>query len=142
MITRELTLMNLVQLIGRIVRDCELRILPKDGKSVCNFTVAVQKDFKGKDGKRGVDFIEVVCWGRSAEFVVDRCGDKGLRIAIVGNLSQTTWQDKESGKNRSKLIVNANKIYPIDWAGNQQQESQEEGYSMDSDNYRDDDVPF
>ena len=138
--------MNSVALIGRIVRDIELKYLP-NGKGMCKFTVAVQENYKNKDGKYGVNFINVVAWGRTAEFIAEHCGDKGLRIAVEGSLKQNTWKDKE-GQSRSDIHVNAAKVEPIDWAGSRQQSGNsqndysEEKYSTDSSDYMDDDVPF
>lgn len=138
--------MNNVVLTGRIVRDVELRYL-QNGKGMCKFTIAVQDDYKGKDGKYGANFINVVAWGRTAEFIAEHCGDKGLRIGVEGSLKQNTWKDKE-GKNRNDISVNANKVEPIDWAGSRQQaessqnDYSEEKYSMDSNDFMDDDAPF
>ena len=139
--------MNKVILIGRLARDCEFRTLPS-GKVMNNFTLAVQEDYKGKDGKYGANFIDVIAWEKAAEFVVNYCGDKGLRVAVEGSLKQNKWQDKTTGKQRSKIVVYASKIEPIDWAGSQQRQQQpmqnkgNEDYSMDSNDFVDDDMPF
>lgn len=138
--------MNNVVLTGRIVRDVELRFM-QNGKGMCKFTLAVQEDYKGKDGKYGVNFINVTAWGRTAEFIAEHCGDKGLRIGVEGSLKQSTWKDKE-GKNRSEIYVNVAKVEPIDWAGSRQQAESssngysEEKYSSDSSNFMDEDSPF
>ena len=135
--------MNRYAATGRIVRDVELRYL-QNGKGVCKFTIAVQDDYKGKDGKYGVNFINVTAWGRTAEFIAEHCGDKGLRILIEGSLKQNIWKDKE-GKNRNEIYVNAGKVEPIDWAGSQvkqQNDYEEERYSSDSSDFADEDSPF
>jgi len=138
--------MNKYAATGRIVRDVELKY-SQGGKALCKFTLAVPDDYKNKDGKYGVNFINMVAWGRTAEFIAEHCGDKGLRILIEGSLKQSTWKDKE-GRNRNDISVNIAKVEPIDWAGSRQQtgtphsDYSEEKYSTDSSNFMDDDAPF
>ena len=83
--------------IGRMVKDPNLR-QTQSGKSVVSFTIAVERDFKNKDGEREADFINIVAWGSSADFVARYFG-KGDMIAVEGRLKIRNWTD-ENGANR------------------------------------------
>ena len=84
--------MNKVELIGRITRDLEVRT--GDSTSILNFNVAVQRDFKDKDGKYGADFINCVAFGKQAEFVSNYF-KKGSQIALVGRIQTGNYTNKE-----------------------------------------------
>ena len=62
--------MNRIILLGRLVKDPEVRVTPSD-KTVCTFTLAVDRPFKNKDGEKEADFINIVVWGKPAEL----CGN-------------------------------------------------------------------
>lgn len=82
--------MNSVQLIGRIVKDPELK---KAGETeVVNFTLAVNRDYKDATGERPTDFINCVAWGHPAKFLNDYVR-KGHRIAVVGELNVRSYVD-------------------------------------------------
>ncbi len=85
--------MNTITLIGRMTATPELRSTPS-GKSVCNFTVAVQRRFKDADGEPVTDYIDCVSWGSTAEFV-SRWFNKGVRIAVQGELQTRLYKDKD-----------------------------------------------
>lgn len=87
--------MNKSIIIGRLTADPELR-KTESGISKCNFTVAVQEDFKNKDGSRDVDFIKCVAWRQNAEFV-NKYFKKGSRIAVSGKI-KTDRYDKNGEK--------------------------------------------
>lgn len=74
--------MNKAIIIGRLTADPELR-KTESGVSKCLFTVAVQEDYKNKDGSRDVDFLQVIAWRQTAEFV-SRYFKKGSGIAVLG----------------------------------------------------------
>ena len=93
-----------VTIAGNLTRDPEHRELANDN-SVCNFTVAVN-GFKKDD----VSFVDVTAWGKTCEFVKNYFS-KGKGICVVGELAQDTWDDKDSGKKRTKLYVNARHVY-------------------------------
>ena len=61
-------MLNQISIMGRLTRDPELKTT-QAGKSVCTITLAVERDFADPNGVREADFIDVVCWGRTAEFV-------------------------------------------------------------------------
>ena len=106
--------MNNVTISGRMVSDCEVRYT-QSGIAVAKFTLAVQEDFKNAHGERETNFIDCTAWKGTAEFISQHSG-KGLRLLVSGRLKQEKWQDN-NGNNRSKISVTAEKVEPIDWAG-------------------------
>ena len=84
--------MNVVCLMGRLTADPELRQTP-NGVSTCRFTVAVDRSFVPQGGERQADFITVVAWRQTAEFV-SRYFAKGRMIAVEGNLRTSSYPDK------------------------------------------------
>ena len=123
---------NRVILIGNLVRDVDLRY-SQNGTAIANFTLAVND---GYGDKKTVDFIRVTAWKKTAENVANYCG-KGSKVAVEGKLKQQNWEDKDGNK-KEKVFVNAQQIMFL----NTRQQQAGEGYSMDSDSYGDDDVPF
>lgn len=95
---------NRIVLMGNITRDLELRSTPS-GKSVLQFSVAVERDAKDANGNKKTDFIDCVSWNGTAEFI-SRNFVKGSAIAIDGKLQIDEWTDKEGGKRKaSKILV-------------------------------------
>ena len=114
-------MLNKIILIGRLTKDPELRYTP-NGTAVCNFTLAVERNFKNQDGEREVDFVDIVVWRKQAENCANYLA-KGRLVAVEGSLRQNRWED-EDGNNRSKLEVNANEVQFLDW-GNDKDKKQE-----------------
>lgn len=108
--------MNVVMISGRLTRDVKLSYTA-GGVALGKFSLAVQEDFKNKQGEREVNFIDCVAWRQSAEFM-DKYTQKGNRVMVAGRLKQDRWEDKE-GKKRNKLSVVVAKVEPIDWAGDE-----------------------
>lgn len=96
---------NKVILIGNFTRDPELR-QTQSGTSICRFSIALNRSYEGKDSNKVNEacFVEVDSFGRSAENIA-KFFTKGSPILIEGRLRQESWTDKESGKQRSKLLV-------------------------------------
>ena len=96
--------MNAVQLLGRFTRDNEFKEL--GGTSVFRNNIAVQRNFKNKDGERESDFINVVAFGKTAELLNQYFG-KGQQVAVEGRI-QTGSYDKEDGTRvyKTDVIVN------------------------------------
>lgn len=101
---------NRTILLGNLTRDPEVRYIPS-GAAVCEISIAVNEKWKDKEGnqKESVAFIDCTAWGRTAE-VIGQYLSKGSSILVEGKLTQDTWQDKESGKTRSKLKVTVEKM--------------------------------
>lgn len=97
--------LNKVMLIGNLTRDPELRHTPS-GKTVSEIGLAINRTWTNDQGQKQEDttFVDVTLWGRQAE-VVQQYVTKGSPIYIEGRLQLDSWDDKETGKKRSKLRV-------------------------------------
>jgi len=104
--------MNVVCLVGRLTADVELRQTP-NGTNVCAFSVAVNRQFANADGIRTSDFINCVAWRQTAEFIA-RYFRKGQNIGLNGTIQTRTYQDKDTGKNRTAFEVVVNNAYFVE----------------------------
>ena len=97
--------LNKVMLIGNLTRDPELRHTPK-GTAVSEISLAINRNWTNDQGQKQEEttFVEVTLWGRQAE-IVQQYVTKGSPIYIEGRLQLDTWDDKDTGKKRSKLRV-------------------------------------
>jgi single-strand DNA-binding protein len=103
--------MNSVKIAGNMARDIEIRYTAS-GMAVGDTAVAVNRRYKGKDGEyqEEVVFIPVTMWGKDAENAAAYL-TKGSTVLIEGRLSMDEWDDKDSGKKRSKLFVTAERVH-------------------------------
>ena len=102
-------MLNHITIMGRLTRDPELRTT-QAGVSVTSFTVAVDRDFGGRDGgERQTDFIDCVAWRSTGEFV-SKYFRKGSMIVVSGRLQSRKWQDRD-GNNRTSWEINADNVY-------------------------------
>lgn len=102
-------MLNHITIMGRLTRDPEMRRTGQ-GTAVTSFTVAVDRDFTGKDsGQKEVDFIDCVAWRNTAEFV-NNYFTKGRMAVVSGRLQIRTWKDKD-GNNRKTAEVIADNVY-------------------------------
>ena len=102
-------MLNRIILMGRLTRDPELRHT-QTGTAVASFSLAVDRDFRNRDsGEKGVDFIDVVAWRNTAEFV-SKYFTKGSMAVVSGRLQIRAWTDKEGNKRRSAEVV-ADNVY-------------------------------
>ena len=99
---------NQVILMGRLTRDPEQRTTPS-GKTVVRFSIAVDR----QTSEDSADFFDVTAWEKLGELVVQYLG-KGRRVLVQGRLRQDSWDDKESGKKRSKVEVVATDVTFLD----------------------------
>ena len=97
--------LNKVMLIGNLTRDPELRYTPK-GTAVADIGMAINRVWNNDAGQKQEEttFVDVTLWGRQAELAEKYLG-KGRGVYIEGRLQLDTWDDKETGKKRSKLKV-------------------------------------
>jgi single-strand DNA-binding protein len=97
--------LNKVFLIGNLTRDPELRTTPK-GTSVCQFGIAVSRQFKDESGatREETTFVDVEAWGKQGE-LVSKYLSKGSLAMVEGRLRFDQWEDKQSGQKRSRLKV-------------------------------------
>jgi single-strand DNA-binding protein len=103
--------LNTVALCGRLGRDVEVKFFG-DGKAVAKFTIAVNGFKRGEDQE--THWIDCEAWGKTAEFMGQRLA-KGCRVNVCGSLKVERWEDKDGNK-RSKVLVTARDVQPIDWA--------------------------
>jgi single-strand DNA-binding protein len=101
-------MLNKIILMGRLTRDPELR-RTNSGTAVASFTIAVDRDFKSQDGEKETDFIDVVVWRSTAEFV-SKYFTKGRMAVISGRLQIRSWTDKDGNKRKSAEVV-ADNVY-------------------------------
>ena len=102
-------MLNRIIIMGRLVRDPELRST-QSGLAVTSFTLAVDRDFKDKQsGEKAVDFIDVVAWRSTAEFVC-KYFSKGRMAVVEGRLQIRDWNDRDGNKRRSAEVV-ADSVY-------------------------------
>lgn len=97
--------LNKVMLIGNLTRDPELRYTPS-GKAVAEISLAINRVWNNEQGQKQEDtiYVDVTLWGRQAE-LAQQYLSKGRSAYIEGRLQMDTWDDKETGKKRSKLKV-------------------------------------
>ena len=102
-------MLNRIIIMGRLVRDPELRTT-QSGIPVTSFTLAVDRDFKSRDsGEKSTDFIDVVAWRQTAEFVC-KYFTKGRMAVAEGRLQIREWKDRD-GNNRRTAEVVADNVY-------------------------------
>ena len=127
---------NKVLLMGNLTRDPELRYT-SGGTAVASFGLAVNRKFKqGEEWKDEVCFVDITVWAKQGENCAEYL-NKGSQAFIEGRLNYQTWEDKQSGQQRSKLEVVANNVQFLTKQGDKKDMGS--GSSSVAD---DDDVPF
>ncbi len=101
-------MLNKIVVMGRLTQDPEMR-RTQSGIAVTSFSVACDRDYKGQDGEKETDFIDVVAWRNTAEFVC-KYFTKGRMAVVDGRLQIRNWTDREGNKRRSAEVV-ANNVY-------------------------------
>ncbi len=112
-------MLNHVVLMGRITADPELRTTPNE-TSCCSFTLAVERNYSAKGEERQTDFIHIVAWRNTAEFIC-KYFEKGQLVALEGSIQTRQYKDKQ-GNNRTAFEVIAQSVY---FAGNKKKENAE-----------------
>ena len=146
--------MNSVVLIGRLVKEPELRFIAGSGTAVTKFTLAVDKglskakkeELKGA-GKPTADFIRVVVWGKSAEVAADYL-DKGSKVAVKGSIETGSYKDKD-GKTVYTTEVRADSYGGIEFLEGRSENERKDEFGMKAKDFKDDfsevddeDIPF
>ncbi len=104
--------LNHIVIMGRLTRDPELR-RTGSGVAVASFTLAVDRDYSGKDNaEKETDFIDCVAWRQTGEFV-SKYFTKGRMACVSGKLQIRSWTDKDGNKRRSAEVI-ADNIYFAD----------------------------
>ena len=99
-------MLNKIIIMGRLTRDPELR-RTASSTAVAGFTLAVDRDFKSPNGEKSTDFIDVVAWRNTAEFVA-KYFTKGRMAVVEGRLQIRDWKDKDGNNRRSAEVVAEN----------------------------------
>ena len=127
-------MLNHIVIMGRLTRDPELR-RTGSGIAVASFTVAVDRDFGGRDGgEKETDFIDCVAWRQTGEFV-SKYFTKGSMIVVSGRLQIRNWTDKEGNKRRSAEVVADNVYFGESKRGNEGASSYNSSYGNSNSGY-------
>lgn len=118
-------MLNHITLMGRMVKNPELRFTPQN-TPVASFTIAVERDYQPGGSERQTDFIDCVAWRKTAEFV-SKHFQKGSMAVVSGRLQIRDWTDREGGKRRSAEVVVDNIYF-----GESRRRESSEGNSYDS----------
>ena len=150
-------MINNAVLVGRVTKDIELK-QTQANKSVTQFVLAVNRQFKNANGEREADFINIVAWGKTAELLA-QYAHKGSQIGVVGRI-QTRNYDNQQGQRVYVTEVVAESMTLLDSKGNnqnqqaqpqtQQSQNQTPNFSRNADPFSggasmtlsDDDLPF
>ena len=131
-------MLNKIIIMGRLTRDPELR-RTGSGTAVTSFSLACDRDFKSQSGEKETDFIEVVAWKNTAEFV-SKYFSKGRMAVVEGRLQIRDWTDK-AGNKRTTAEVVADNVYFADSKRSESNDNQKENFNALSGRVSDDFVP-
>lgn len=95
-------MLNKIIIMGRFTKDPELK-RTSNGNAVTSFTLAVERDFKEPDGSKKVDFIDVVAWRNTAEFIC-KYWSKGKSAVVEGKLQIRNWDDQDGNRHRNAEV--------------------------------------
>lgn len=96
-------------LVGNLCDEPALKFT-NSGSAVCDMRIAVDR-WRGPDKESEVSYYDVVAWQSLAENVAETL-HKGMRVVVVGRMEQQRWEDKDTGDNRSKVVVVADEMGP------------------------------
>ena len=132
-------MLNKVVIMGRFTKDPELR-RTGSGTAVTSFSLACDRDFKSQSGEKETDFIEVVAWKNTAEFV-SKYFSKGRMAVVEGRLQIRDWTDKDGNKRTTAEVV-AENVYFADSKRSESNDNQKENFNALSGRLSDDFVPI
>ena len=118
-------MLNRIILMGRLTRDPELR-RTGSGTAVTSFSLAVDRDFKSQSGEKETDFIDIVAWRSTAEFV-SKYFTKGRMAVVEGRLQLRDWTDRDGNKRRTAEVI-ADNVY----FGDSKRDAEAGGYAAPS----------
>ena len=104
--------MNKVCLIGRLTKDPEVRYTQSNNTMVVSFNLAVNRRFTKENEERQADFISIVAWSKTAEFV-SKYFKKGQQVGIVGRIQTRNWDDEQGQKHYATEVI-AEEVYFAD----------------------------
>lgn len=120
--------MNKVCLIGRLTKDIELKTTQSNVK-VANFTLAVNRRFVKEGQEQTADFINIIAWGKTAEFC-DKYFGKGQQIGVSGRIQTRTWDDDQGKKHYITEVV----AEEVDFADGKKEKKEEPVSDMQFEN--------
>lgn len=139
--------MNQVVLVGRLTKDPELKYIPGTGTAIASFTIAIDRNYVNKDGKRETDFIPIEVIGKSAEYCANYI-TKGKLVELEGNIRVDNYQT-QSGEKRTFTKVSTRAVQSLESkskSSNSYKESvQDETIGLDPQGFEiidDDELPF
>lgn len=140
-------MINNVVLVGRMTKEAELRYTPSN-IAVATFTLAVNRDFKGENGEREADFINVVLWRQAAENLANWT-KKGSLVGVTGRI-QTRNYDNQQGQRVYVTEVVADRFQLLESKGDNQGQAQQNAAPKNNNPFgttnpldiSDDDLPF
>lgn len=144
--------MNNVVLVGRLTKDPELRYIPGTGTAVARFSIAIDRDYKKKDGTKETDFIPVEIMGKPAEYTANYI-PKGRLVALQGSIRVERYTDPNSDVAKTYTKVLAKSIQSLESSKKEDQNNEPvkafepsfEPYGLDPQGFQaidDDDIPF
>lgn len=143
--------LNQVTLVGRLTKDIELKYT-NNGTAVTRFTLAVNRNYKNKQGEYDADFIVCQAWSKTAEFLSSH-GSKGGRLGVVGRIQTRNYEDQNGNRVYVTEVV-TDQVDMIDWAddkkttGNKEasrhnsQPNTDDPFQNDTIDIDDNDLPF
>ena len=128
--------MNKVILMGRLTKDPDIRYTQTNNIMVASFSLAVNRRFAKPGEERQADFINIVAWNKTAEFV-SKYFKKGQQVAVVGRIQTRNYEDDKGIKHYITEVI-AEEVYPI-WnkTKDEQNKNQLEDFELEQD-----DLPF
>ena len=135
-------MLNTICLVGRVVHDPEIKHTPT-GNAVTTFAVAVERNRSGQDGQKIVDYIDVVAWRKTAEFI-SKYFRKGSWIAVNGSLQTRTYEDRNGNKRKVYEVLADN----VHFCGGKSETNTSDpldrlsGFDVYSEEDDEEDVPF
>ena len=133
-------MLNHTVLMGRLVKDVEIRYAQGSNKAVAKFTVAVERDYKHKDAERPeTDFISCTAFGKTAEFI-GKWFKKGSMIAVVGRIQTGSYTNKDGQKVYTTDVA----VEKASFTGESKKDGQPSGngFTPIDEPITDDDLPF
>lgn len=130
--------MNCTQLIGRLTKNPEIRYT-QSNTAVASFTIAVNRRYSKQGEERQSDFINIVAWNKTAEFI-QKYFSKGMQIAIVGRIQTRNYEDDKGVKHYITEVV----AEEVEFAEKKKEEIEERDTIQNEDNYNIDNssLPF
>lgn len=135
-------MLNNVVLMGRLTRDPELRYSDYTKIAVATFSLAVERDYKDDSGEKKTDFIDIVTFRNTAEFV-SKYFKKGQMACVVGRLQVSSYMVKDTGEKRRNYNINASSVYFADSKKSDAGQAATPQTLTDiTDTFNDEDMPF